>query len=133
MKRLIIFIGFFFIGVGFSYAGKGNRMKQEYIFEVNFPLEHRELNLPAQVITATFNGKVIFNKPSWSHPVTEAPAMVSGLKSETNMISLHVKSKNGYKKIFTVDLKKGVYLFISFDLKKNEFSLKQQVEPPGYD
>lgn len=133
LKALIV-IYLIFSSFDFSQAWAGNNMKHEYTFEVNFPFEDRELGFfSAPVITATLNGKVIFNKASWSHPVTEVPARVGNLKSVENMIALHVKVENGPEKKLSVDLKKGVYLFIYFDLKKNDFILKQQVDPPGYD
>lgn len=108
-------------------------MNEKYVFEVNFPFQQRELNMPPPVITATYKGKVIFDKEPYSNPLTEMPTSVDGLLAESNKISLHVKVKKGPEKTFSIDLKKGVYLFIYFDLKKKILSLKQQVEPPGYD
>ncbi len=121
------------MGLNFSYAEKLKNMKNEYIFEVNFPFEQRELGWSGPKLKATFNGKIIFNKASWSHPITEAPARVEGLKSDVDTISLHVMTDKGIEKTFSIHLKNGVYIFIYFDIKKNEFSIKQEREQRGYD
>ena len=49
------------------------------------------------------------------------------------MVDFVLRSELFTGQAFQVNLKKGQYIFIYFDLKKHQFSLKQQITPRGYD
>ena len=131
--RKLLYLFIVAMGLILPHSGFGTTVQENFVFELIFPLEHRELNLTPPVISATYNGKIIFKKAPWSHPVTDMPAMVTGLKSTSELITLQVRTETGFEKVFQVNLKKGQYIFIYFDLIKHQFSLKQQITPPGYD